>query len=169
MRRFIVVLTRINLAALLAAAGIGVASAHGGHGHRALHVYAGLFAGVLTAFTHCFFMFYLIGSGVHVKKLTQGSRELWDRFVPATRRLKAEGHPTAFLTMLFTIGSIITGGGVDTGVIHGFVHFLLFVAAIPLNAFVFAQQVRLAERNTILMSDVRRATAAVPPPAGRTS
>jgi hypothetical protein len=154
MRGVFLLLSAVTLLAQLAAAGVGFYSARFGHGPRSLHVYLGLLAGILTALVHCLFIFYLIGTGAYVKKMTQESRALWDRFVPVTKRIKAEGHPVSFLTMLFTVAAAITGGGVDTGKIPSDVHFLLFVVAIPLNAIVFARQVRLADRNRTMMREV---------------
>src|SRR6195256_4324915 len=82
----------------------------------AQHVLFGLFATFLVTLAQSMTMFYFIGTGKQVKDLVI-SHSITEGFVQRTKVFKAKVFPPALWAMLFTMATMIVGGGVHTKLI----------------------------------------------------
>src|SRR3954463_6433478 len=78
-----------------------------------LHVLIGLASSLLLLFSHCWIMFYLIGTG---KAITDAGREnaLEAVIVEETKRFKTASDPWLMLAMALVMATFRLGGGVAT-------------------------------------------------------
>src|SRR6267143_6240748 len=90
----------------------------------AQHVLFGFFTTFLVTLTQSMTMFYFIGTGKQVKDLV-ANLPAGKEFIQRTKVFKARVFPPALWAMLFTMATMIVGGGVDTRVIPAFVHTVL--------------------------------------------
>ena len=96
------------------------------------HILFGLFATFLVTLAQSMTMFYFIGTGKQVKDLVI-SHSITEGFVQRTKVFKARVFPPALWAMLFTMATMILGGGVHTKLIPSWVHLSLAVAALLFN------------------------------------
>src|SRR5690242_4108582 len=88
------------------------------------HFMFGLFTTFLVTLGQSMTMFYFIGTGKHVKDLV-AQQPSGNDFVRRTKVFKARVFPPALWAMLFTMATMIIGGGVDTRMIPAWAHGLL--------------------------------------------
>ena len=121
--------TLLSLVCFLATAVTGF-TRHGGP----LHFLLGVFATLLVTLAQSMTMFYFIGTGKQVKDLV-AERPVpnGNEFIRRTKVFKAKVFPTALWAMLFTMATMILGGGVDTHVIPVWVHTVLATASLYFN------------------------------------
>src|SRR6478752_8107051 len=98
----------------------------------AQHVLFGFFATFLVTLSQSMTMFYFIGTGKYVKDLV-ANQPGGNEFIRRTKVFKAKVFPTALWAMLFTMATMILGGGVHTHVIPSWVHLGLAVASLYYN------------------------------------
>src|SRR5205085_6705488 len=79
------------------------------------HVLFGLFTTFLVTLTQSMTMFYFIGTGKQVKDLVASLPE-GGNLIQRTKLFKAKVFPPALWAMLFTMATMILGGGVHTHV-----------------------------------------------------
>src|SRR5881296_3816650 len=77
------------------------------------HVLLGLFTTFLVTFTQSMTMFYFIGTGKQVKDLA-APLPAGPQLIQRTKIFKAKVFPPALWAMLFTMATMIIGGGVHT-------------------------------------------------------
>ncbi len=99
------------------------------------HVLVGLASSLLLLFSHCWIMFYLIGTGKAIKDAVKEDG-LEPAFAEETKRFKNASYPSMMLAMGLVMATFILGGGVATGSIPGWVHHALFYAAILVQVLV---------------------------------
>ena len=118
-----------------------------------LHLLVGLFSSLLVLFSHCWIMFYLIGTGKAVKSAV-AEHGLSPDLSARTIEFKNRSYPWLMIAMGLVMVTFIVGGGVATRVIPSWVHALLFALAIAgqLRALVLEGEVILA--NDRLMQQV---------------
>src|SRR5207237_7354827 len=75
------------------------------------HVFFGLFTTFLVTLTQSMTMFYFIGTGKQVKDLVTGLPQ-GGALIQRTKIFKARVFPPALWAMLFTMATMIIGGGV---------------------------------------------------------
>src|SRR3954469_10306285 len=85
------------------------------------HFLFGFFTTFLVTLSQSMTMFYFIGTGKHVKDLV-GNQPSGNEFIRRTKVFKAKVFPTAMWAMLFTMATMILGGGVHTHLIPSWVH-----------------------------------------------
>src|SRR5215831_2009097 len=81
----------------------------------AQHVLFGFFTTFLVTLTQSMTMFYFIGTGKQVKDLVTALTS-GPQFIQRTKVFKAKVFPPALWAMLFTMATMIIGGGVHTHV-----------------------------------------------------
>ncbi len=119
------------------------------------HLLLGLVASLLVLFSHCWILFYLIGTGKAVKDAVR-EHDLPAELVAATRRFKHQSNPWMLLAMLLAMATFIVGGGVQTKVVSSWVHHALFLAALAAQLFTLAIEHRVLGANHRLLVDVDR-------------
>jgi hypothetical protein len=109
-------------------------------------------------------MFYFIGTGKQVKDLVANYSE-GKEFINRTKRFKARAFPPATWAILFTMATMILGGGVDTRVLPSLVHSGLATIALYYNLVAFVKEAKCMIEHNMLMEEVDRFLHALPPPS----
>lgn len=125
------------------------------------HFLFGVFTTFLVAFSQSMTMFYFIGTGKQVKDLV-ASHPAGKEFIQRTKRFKAKVFPPATWAILFTMATMILGGGVDTRVIPTFVHTILAVLSLYYNVVAFWREAKHMIEHNMLMEEVDRFLQAIP-------
>ena len=121
------------------------------------HVLFGLFTTFLVTLSQSMTMFYFIGTGKQVKDLV-AALPSGPQFIQRTKVFKAKVFPPALWAMLFTMATMIIGGGVHTKVAWTppLLHGLLAAASLYFNIAAFWKEARYMIENNILMEEVDR-------------
>src|SRR5262245_18677199 len=121
------------------------------------HFLFGFFTTFLVALVQSMTMFYFIGTGKQVKDLVAKDPN-GNEFIRRTKVFKAKVFPPATWAILFTMATMILGGGVDTSVwwtpplLHGF----LAAVALYFNGVAFWREAKYMIQNNLLMDEVDR-------------
>jgi len=123
----------------------------------AQHVLFGFFTTFLVTFTQSMTMFYFIGSGKQVKDLA-ASLPSGPQLIQRTKIFKAKVFPPALWAMLFTMATMIIGGGVHTRVAWTppLLHALLAAASLYFNIVAFWKEAKYMVENNVLMEELDR-------------
>ena len=123
----------------------------------AQHVLFGFFTTFLVTLTQSMTMFYFIGTGKQVKDLV-ASLPAGQQLVQRTKVFKAKVFPPALWAMLFTMATMIIGGGVHTKVswTPPIVHTLLAAVSLYYNVVAFWLEAKYMIQNNLLMEEVDR-------------
>ena len=119
------------------------------------HILFGLVATFLVTLAQSMTMFYFIGTGKQVKDLVI-SHSIAEGFVQRTKVFKAKVFPPALWAMLFTMATMILGGGVHTKVIPSWIHLVLAALALFFNIQAFAREVRYMIEHSVLMQELEK-------------
>lgn len=90
------------------------------------HLLVALASSLLLLFSHCWIMFYLIGTGKAVK-VAVTEHDLSGRYIETTKELKNRSYPALMLAMGTVMVTFIIGGGVATLVVPAWIHTTLFL------------------------------------------
>jgi len=120
-----------------------------------LHALLATVSSLLLLFSHCWIMFYLIGTGKAIKEAV-AQHSLEAGLVAETRLFKARTFPAILLAMGLLMATFILGGGVYTHAVPGWIHHLLFWLTLvaQVRTLWLEQQVLLA--NERLMAGIDR-------------
>jgi len=119
------------------------------------HVLFGFFATFLVTLSQSMTMFYFIGTGKQVKDLV-AQQPSGRQFIQRTKMFKAKVFPPATWAMLFTMATMILGGGVHTRVIPTIVHTLLFIASLYFMIVAFWREAKYMIEHNMLMEEVEK-------------
>jgi hypothetical protein len=129
------------------------------HGSAAVsqHILWGFFATFLVTLAQSMTMFYFIGTGKHVKDLV-ANQPSGNDFIRRTKVFKAKVFPPALWAMLFTMATMIIGGGVHT---HAswtpvWLHLSLATISLYFNLVAFYRDAKYMIEHNILMEEVER-------------
>jgi 4-hydroxybenzoate polyprenyltransferase len=126
-----------------------------------LHVLIGLASSLLLLFSHCWIMFYLIGTGKAIKDAVR-ENGLDPAIIEETKRFKNESYPSLMLAMALVMATFIVGGGVATGSVPRWIHHVLFYLAAASQFYALWKERRALTENERLMESVDRRLAASP-------
>src|SRR5439155_5581407 len=123
----------------------------------AQHVLFGFFTTFLVTLTQSMTMFYFIGTGKQVKDLV-ASFPTGPQLVQRTKVFKAKVFPPALWAMLFTMATMIIGGGVHTRVTWTppLLHTGLAAVSLYFNLVAFWKEGKYMIENNMLMEEVDR-------------
>ena len=123
----------------------------------AQHVLFGFFTTFLVTLSQSMTMFYFIGTGKHVKDLV-ASLPAGPQLVQRTKVFKAKVFPPALWAMLFTMATMIIGGGVHTRVswTPPLLHAGLAAVSLYFNVTAVWNEARYMIQNNLLMEEVDR-------------
>jgi hypothetical protein len=152
MGRALLVVGWLGTAGFLAAGVVGYRLPDAG---LSSHLLLGFVAALLVLFSHCWILFYLIGTGKAVKEAVR-EHGLSEDHVAATRSFKQRSNPWMMVAMALAMATFIVGGGVQTGVVAPWVHHALFVAALAAQAFTLGIEHRVLAANQRLLFEVDR-------------
>jgi hypothetical protein len=120
-----------------------------------LHLLLALVSSLLLLFSHCWIMFFLIGTGKAIKSAV-AEHGLETELVAETRRFKNATFGWALLAMGLAMATFILGGGVFTGVVPRWVHHGLFYLALAAQAAALWRESRVLSANDRLMAAINR-------------
>jgi hypothetical protein len=123
----------------------------------AQHVLFGFFTTFLVTLTQSMTMFYFIGTGKQVKDLVTALPS-GPQFIQRTKVFKAKVFPPSLWAMLFTMATMIIGGGVHTHVswTPPILHAFLAAVALYFNIVAFWKEAKYMIENNILMEELDR-------------
>jgi hypothetical protein len=128
-----------------------------------LHFNVGLFTAIGTLLAHCLIFTYFLGTGRWVKEVKLAYRLPDEPLPKLTRELKRRTFPPALVAMLVTIAAAASGAGLQLQSWPWQVHAVLAVAALVVNAWAFAIELRDLRINagiiTQVMEEVERIRA----------
>jgi hypothetical protein len=121
----------------------------------AQHVLFGFFTTFLVTLTQSMTMFYFIVTGKQVKDLV-ANLPSGPQFVQRTRVFKAKVFPPSLWAMLFTMATMIIGGGVHTRVAWTppLLHALLAAISLYYNIVAFWQEAKYMLEQNMLMEEL---------------
>jgi hypothetical protein len=123
----------------------------------AQHVLFGFFTTFMVTLSQSMTMFYFIGTGKQIKDLVVGLPGAPD-LVQRTKVFKARVFPPALWAMLFTMATMIIGGGVHTRVTWTppLLHAALAAISLYYNIVAFGKEAKYMSENNLLMEEVNR-------------
>ena len=123
----------------------------------AQHVLFGFFTTFLVTLTQSMTMFYFIGTGKQVKDLA-ANLPSGPQFVQRTKIFKMKVFPPSLWAMLFTMATMIIGGGVHTHVAWTppLLHALLAAVSLYYNIVAFWQEAKYMLEQNMLMEELDR-------------
>lgn len=119
------------------------------------HLLLGVLASLLLLFSHCWILFYLIGTGKALKQAV-AEHGLEPEIVEQTRRFKTRSNPWLMLAILLAMATFVLGGGVVTKMVAGWVHHALFVATFAAQVWALWVELEVLTANEKLMRSVDR-------------
>lgn len=135
------------------------------NGSIGLHLSFGLASSLLLLFSHCWIMFYLIGTGKAIKEAV-AEYGLEAEIVERTKDFKNHSYPSLMLAMGLVMAVFIIGGGVYTRFVPAWVHHGLFYLALLVQLRTLMIERRVLVENDALMSSIDRRVASGRPAAG---
>jgi len=127
-----------------------------GLGH---HLLVGLLSSILLLFSHCWIMFYLIGTGKAIKTAV-AEHDLNQSFVEATKDLKNRSYPALMLAMAVVMLTFTIGGAVATLVVPSWIHTAMFVGSMVVQVRALLIEGAVLSDNERLMDEVGSLTSA---------
>ena len=124
-----------------------------------LHVLVALASVLLLLFSHCWIMFYLIGTGKAIKEAV-AEHGLDAAAVEETKRFKNESYPALMLAIGLAMATFILGGGASTGALPPLLHHVLFYLTLAAQGRALLAEKRVLDANERLMAELDRTLAA---------
>jgi hypothetical protein len=123
----------------------------------AQHVLFGFFSTFLVTLTQSMTMFYFIGTGKQVKDLA-AALPAGPQLIQRTKVFKAKVFPPALWAMLFTMATMIIGGGVHTHVswTPPLLHAALAVLSLYFNLVAFWKEANCMIENNMVLEELDR-------------
>lgn len=125
------------------------------------HVLVALASSLLLLFSHCWIMFYLIGTGKAIKEAV-AEHGLEPALIEETKRFKNRSYPPLMLAMALAMATFILGGGAATNSLPSWIHHALFWAALVAQGRALWIEKDVLDQNEKLMADVDRRLASLP-------
>ena len=119
------------------------------------HILWGFFSTFLVTLSQSMTMFYFIGTGKHVRDLV-ANQPTGNEFIRRTKVFKAKVFPPALWAMLFTMATMIVGGGVHTRLIPVWVHLILAAIALYYNIVAIWRDAKYMIEHNMLMLELER-------------
>lgn len=126
-----------------------------------LHILVALASALLLLFSHCWIMFYLIGTGKAIKDAVR-EYGLEQALVEETKRFKNVSYPSLMLAMTLAIATFVLGGGAAMNALPSWIHHVLFFATLVVQVRALWLENLVLVDNEKLMADINRRLAAVP-------
>ncbi|MGB3561595.1 MAG: hypothetical protein WBH85_04285 [Thermoanaerobaculia bacterium] len=147
----------------LAALGLLIAGFHGyvvdGTDGLSRHVLLALLASLLLLFSHCWILFYLIGTGKVIKGAVV-EHGLDPAIVDQTRDFKNQTSSWLLLAMILAIATFVLGGAVVTKTVPAWAHQVLFYVTVLVQIVTLRRETRVLIANERLISDINRRVSA---------
>ena len=153
----------------LATAGLIASGALGYTAQRASptmtpHILLAFASSLLLLFSHCWIMFFLIGTGKAIKDAVS-EYGLEGDLVEATKDFKNDSYPWLMAAMGLVIATFVLGGGAYAGALGSWIHHALFFVTLIVQVRTLWIEGRVLFANDRLMADIDRRARAQASPA----
>ena len=128
------------------------------------HILLAFSASLLILFSHCWIMFYLIGTGKAIREAVRKYR-LEDDLVEQTKTFKNDSYPWLMAAMGLVIATFVLGGGAYAGAVFNWVHHLLFYVTLAVQFRTLTIEGRVLIANERLMNDINLRAVSTASPA----
>ena len=123
--------------------------------HLSNHLLLAVFSSLLLLFSHCWILFYLIGTGKALKEAV-AEHGLEPEIIEQTKQFKTRSNPWLMLAMMLAMATFVLGGGVATKVVPAWVHHSLFFVTIVCQVWALWVEFEVLSANEKLMKSVDR-------------
>lgn len=149
----------------LATLGLGVAAVLGYSATRASptmtpHILFAFSSSLLLLFSHCWIMFYLIGTGKAIREAVE-EYGLEHEMIEQTKAYKNDSYPWLMLAMAMIIATFVLGGGAYARALGSWLHHGLFYLTAGVQVRTLLIEGRVLLSNERLMTEINRRAAAV--------
>ncbi len=117
------------------------------------HLIAAVITSLLLLFSHCWILFYLIGTGKALKDAV-AEHGLESEIVERTKDFKRRSSGLLTLAMLLAMATFVVGGGVATAAIESWVHHTLFLLAAAVQVWALWVEAQVLTENERLLRSV---------------
>ena len=111
-------------------------------------------------FSHCWIMFYLIGTGKAIREAVE-EYDLEPEMVEKTKAYKSDSYPWLMLAMGMIIATFVLGGGAYSGAIGSWMHHALFYLTVGVQVWTLLIEGRVLLSNERLMTEINRRAASI--------
>jgi 4-hydroxybenzoate polyprenyltransferase len=119
------------------------------------HLLLAVFTSLLLLFSHCWILFYLIGTGKAIKEAV-AEHGLEQEIAERTKAFKTRSNPWLMLAMMLAMATFVIGGGVATEAIPSWVHHALFFVTAVAQVWALRIEFEVLSENERLMKSVDR-------------
>ncbi len=142
----------------LATLGLGVAGVLGYSATRASptmtpHILFAFASSLLLLFSHCWIMFYLIGTGKAIREAVE-EYSLSSQWIEDTKTFKNDSYPWLMAAMAVVIVTFVLGGGAYAAALPSWFHHALFYLLLLIQVKTLAIEGRVLRANEKLMNDI---------------
>lgn len=120
-----------------------------------VHLTLALASSLLLLFSHCWIMFYLIGTGKSIKEAV-AEYDLEADIIERTKEFKNRSYGLLMMAMVVTMAAFILGGGVYTRAIPSWTHHGLFYLALLTQVRALVVERAVLMQNDQLMASIDR-------------
>jgi hypothetical protein len=124
----------------------------------AIHLMLGLGSSLLLLFSHCWIMFYLIGTGKAIKE-TVAEHSLDASLVERTKSFKMRSNGWMMIAMGLCMATFILGGGVYNNSLPKWIHHTLFWLTLLAQVKTLWIEHQVLTENEALMAGINRRVA----------
>ncbi len=139
---------------LVAAGGVGYTAARASP-TMTPHILVAFSSSLLILFSHCWIMFYLIGTGKAIREAVEEYR-LESAMVEETKDYKNDAYPWLMAAMGLVIATFVLGGGSYAGALGSWLHHSLFYITLIVQVRTLWIEGRVLLANHRLMDDINR-------------
>jgi 4-hydroxybenzoate polyprenyltransferase len=122
------------------------------------HMLVGLVACLLLLFSHCWVMFYLIGTGKAIRDAVK-ENHLETELTERTKDFKNRTYPWLMLAMGLAIATFVLGGGYVAGALPSWIHVVLFYATLVVQVWALVLEGQVLLQNDNLMNEINQRLA----------
>jgi hypothetical protein len=119
------------------------------------HLLMAVLTSLLLLFSHCWILFYLIGTGKALKEAV-AEHGLEPEIAEETKRFKTRSNPWLMLAMMLAMATFVVGGGVATKALPAWVHHGLFYVTLVCQVWALWVEFEVLTANAKLMRSVDR-------------
>ena len=123
--------------------------------HLGNHLLLAVFSSLLLLFSHCWILFYLIGTGKALKEAV-AEHGLEQEIAEQTKDFKTRSNPWLMLAMMLAMATFVVGGGVATKVLPSWAHHSLFIITVVSQVYALWVEFEVLTANEKLMKSVDR-------------
>lgn len=152
MGRALLIIGWLATAGIVAAGVVGY-TAERAHPSMTPHILLAFTGSLLILFSHCWIMFYLIGTGKAIREAVE-EYSLSSQLIEDTKTFKNDSYPWLMAAMAVVIVTFVLGGGAYAAALPSWFHHALFYLLLLIQVKTLAIEGRVLRANEKLMNDI---------------